>query len=121
MQSRRRPRLDRNLHQPLRRTDLVIRHGLARRTALVQIGRVAKGRYPEAGNLQAAVERRGRGGAFHGDTAGGGLQGRDYGQGVAVVGVVEGFQCNQGGQSESIGEEGGGGFGAAGERWAADL
>ena len=91
MQSRRRPRLDRDLHQPLRRTDLVVRHRLARRAAVVEIGRVAEGRYPEAGKLQAALERRGRGGAFHGDTVGGGLQGRDYGQGVAVVGVVEGL------------------------------
>ena len=73
MQSRRRPRLDRDLHQPLRRTDLVIRHSLARRTAVVEIGRVAEGRYPQAGNLQANVERRGRSGTFHGDTTGGGL------------------------------------------------
>ncbi len=82
---------------------------------------MAKGGYPEAGNLQAHVGRCGRGGAFDGDIARGGLQGRDYGEGVAVVGVVEGFWCEQGWESESVGEEGGRGFGAAGEGWTVDL
>ena len=82
LQSRRRSRLARNLHLPLRRTHLVLRHFLLQTPAMVNLRAMGKGRHSQAGYLQVLTQRCRRGCAFDGDTSRGRLQGRAYREGI---------------------------------------
>ncbi len=70
--------------KPFWRADLVIRHIVARRAAVVARSVVAEGRRAEAGHVPAAAARRRRRRALDGHPARGRLQGRAAGQGVAA-------------------------------------
>ena len=75
----------------------------------------------ETGDVQAAAQGCGCGGALDGHLAGGGLQGGAEREGVCVGGAFAGVQRDEAGESEPAGEEGGGGVAPAGEGWAVDV
>ena len=121
LQSRRRSRLARNLHLPLRRTHLVLRHFLSQPPAMVNLRAMGKGRHSQAGYLQVLTQRCRRGCAFDGDTSRGRLQGRAYREGIDMGRFVTCVYCCKGRESESAGAEGGRGAEGAGEGWAVDV
>lgn len=121
MQSRRRSRLGGDLHLPLRRTHLVIRHIISDSSAVVNFRILAESRFTETCNIQTTTQRCGCSRPFYGDTARGGLQRRTHGEGIDMGRAVESVQCDQRGQSKSAGEAGGRGIETAGEGRAVDL